>query len=128
MRRRTGATDPKKPIREYPKYLYYKGFHGAVKRIDYENEMLVFTLVDAASEIEFEASSFAAAKKTMAKVVEEYLVAGGESEYYPGNFLVRCDPELHRQVAVLARQEELSLNKWMTQIIEEAIERRVKRR
>lgn len=127
-RRKTGVTDPKRPSRDYPRYLYYKGFHAAVKQIDYERELLMFALVDAADDVEFEADSFSQAKIKLEEVVDKYIKAGGESEYYPGNFLVRCDPELHRQAAVLARQEELSLNKWMGEIMMEAIERRTRRR
>ncbi len=40
---------------------------------------------------------------------------------FSGRFNVRLNPELHRQLAIHAAQEKISLNEWVIHTLEESV-------
>lgn len=55
----------------------------------------------------------------------EFCKERGEEPEKPfsGQFVVRTDPELHKDVSLAARREGVSLNKFVTKTLERAVRR-----
>jgi predicted HicB family RNase H-like nuclease len=70
----------------------------------------------------------AALKKAFAGSIEDYLAfcktRGEEPEKpFSGQFVVRTDPALHKDVSAAARRAGVSLNKFVTSALEKAVRR-----
>ena len=67
-------------------------------------------------------------KKAFAGSIEDYLafckVRGEEPEKpFSGQFVVRTDPALHKDLSSAARRAGVSLNKFVTSALEKAVRR-----
>ncbi len=105
------------------KTLHYKGYQASVEFED--NALFVKVLhiddllvaqIDKASETE---AAFEDLIEAYFKDCAEEGRAPGQP--FKGSFNVRLTPELHRQVAMRAAEEGVSLNKWIVQTIEERL-------
>lgn len=102
--------------------LRYKGY-VAIIDVDGDAALLhgeVFGLRDV---ITFEAESIPALKEAFKKSVEDYLEfcreRGEEPERpFSGRISLRIGPILHRELALKAREEGKSLNRWIGEKLE----------
>jgi predicted HicB family RNase H-like nuclease len=88
-------------------------FHGEVKNLH--------------DVITFEGESVAELRQAFQDSVEDYLEfcasTGAKPEKtFSGHFSLRVDPELHRCISLQAEKEDVSLNQWIAEKLEEAVE------
>lgn len=105
--------------------MEYKGYQGEV---EYDSQASVFhgELINIRDVVTFEGRSVDELEQAFRESVDDYLafcaVRGEAPEKpYSGKFIVRLSPELHRKLAVYARAKDKSLNRWVREVLEEAI-------
>lgn len=94
--------------------LSYKGFHGTV---DYslEDKILYGKVIDTRSLISYEGKTIEELTADFKDAVDDYLSMCEEHNETPeksftGNFNVRIDPQLHRELAIYSESHHQSLN------------------
>ncbi len=105
--------------------MHYKGYEAVVE-YDEEAEIFHGEVVNLRDVITFQGASVSELKEAMADSVEDYLAfcaeRGKEPERpYSGQFVVRAEPRLHRELASAARRAGISLNKLVTSVLERSI-------
>lgn len=107
--------------------ITHKGYTGI---FEYEPGIEMFTghVIDLRDQIYFEGTSIEELKLSMARAVDQYLdVCRMRNEEpdrpFSGRFNVRLDPSLHREVVKAAEMSHKSMNEWMTEAVEEHLER-----
>jgi len=105
--------------------MEFKGYQGEV---EFDSQAGVFhgELINIRDVVTFEGRSVDELEQAFRESVDDYLAfcaARGETpdKPYSGKFVVRVSPELHRKLAVYARAEDKSLNRWVREVLEEAI-------
>jgi predicted HicB family RNase H-like nuclease len=105
--------------------MEYKGYLGTV---EYDAEAKIFhgDLINTRDVITFQGKSVNEIEKAFRDSINDYIAwckeDGIEPEKpYSGKFNVRLSPELHRQIAILAKKKRISLNSF----VEEAITREI---
>lgn len=105
--------------------MNYKGYEAIV---EYDDEAEIFhgEVADLRDVITFQGKSVAELKKAFAASIEDYLAfckeRGEEPEKpFSGQFVVRTEPSLHKDVSMAARREGMSLNKWIATTLEKAV-------
>ena len=105
--------------------IQYKGFVG---RIEYDDEAGIFhgEVINLRDVITFRGESVQQLRQALQDSVEDYLefcAARGEEPERPfsGKFIVRIDPELHRQLFVLAKKKDTSINKLVSEAVEKIL-------
>lgn len=102
--------------------MTYKGYDAVVK-FDDEASLFHGEIVNTRDVITFQGTSVKELQKAFRDSVEDYLrfcADRGEQpdKPYSGRFVVRVSPELHREIAVRAGREGLSLNAFIQQALE----------
>ncbi|WP_423864711.1 type II toxin-antitoxin system HicB family antitoxin [Bradyrhizobium sp.] len=107
--------------------MTYKGYEAT---IEYDEDAGIFhgEVADLRDVITFQGKSVAELKKAFAGSIEDYLAfcnARGEAPEKPfsGQFVVRTDPALHKDVSAAARRAGVSLNKFVALALEKAVRR-----
>ena len=106
--------------------LTYNGYIGHVV-FDAEADIFHGEVINTRDVITFQGTTVAEIKKAFAESVDDYLAFCKERNKEPekpfsGKFNLRLDPELHRQVYVMAKQHHMSLNQWITETIKQHIQ------
>jgi predicted HicB family RNase H-like nuclease len=106
--------------------IKYKGY-GFKYCIDEENGVLFGEVVGINDVITFQADSVAGLIREFEASVDDYLAFCEESgvepkKPYSGKFVVRINPELHREAAALAESQGGSLNSLISKCVEEHLE------
>jgi predicted HicB family RNase H-like nuclease len=106
--------------------LKYKGYIG---QFSYEEGDDAFhgTVLNLRDVIHFQGRSIDELRQSLVDSVEDYLAwcaAEGRPPEKPftGKFIVRVPPELHRKVNAHAQAEGVSLNQWIADALEKAVE------
>ena len=107
------------------KHLKYKGYLGTVEP-DFENNILYGRLAFIRDLVTYEAETLADLEREFKTSVDLYLqscVEDGKEPDTPfkGVLNVRLDPELHRRVAEMAMEEDLSLNAFVNKALEKEV-------
>ncbi|MGB5597010.1 MAG: type II toxin-antitoxin system HicB family antitoxin [Crocosphaera sp.] len=97
--------------------MKYKGYEAVVS-LDDELGIFHGEVINIRDVITFQGQSVEELRKAFIESVEDYLEFCSERGEEPdkpfsGRFLVRIDPELHKQIYVKAKQEGKSLNTWV---------------
>jgi predicted HicB family RNase H-like nuclease len=105
--------------------MKYKGYESVVE-FDDEAEIFHGEIINIRDVITFQGSSVEELKQAFKDSVDDYLEfcqQRGEEPDKPfsGKFVVRINPQLHKVIAVRARQEGKSLNSWIEQQLSESI-------
>lgn len=105
--------------------LIYKGYIGHVE-FDDEAEIFSGEVINTRDVITFQGKTVAEIKRAFRDSVDDYLTFCEEREEEPekpfsGKFNLRLEPELHRQVYIVARQHKMSLNQWIAEAIKHHI-------
>ena len=105
--------------------MEYKGYLGMV---EYDAEAQVFhgDIINTRDVITFQGTTVKEIEQAFRDSVNDYITwckeEGEEPEKpYSGKFNVRLSPELHRQIAVLAKQKRISLNAFVEKAIAKEI-------
>ena len=101
--------------------LIYKGFYGSVE-YSATDDCFFGKIIGISDLVTFEGISVENLKKAFKEAVDDYLIickeAGKEPhKSYKGSFNIRISPELHREAAVLAYREGISLNAFVERAI-----------
>ena len=101
--------------------LKYKDFYGSVE-YSAADECFFGKIIGTADLVTFEGESVDSLKMAFAEAVEDYIVlckeAGKEPQKsFKGTFNIRISPELHREAAVIASKEGISLNAFVERAI-----------
>lgn len=106
--------------------MEYKGYIGKVE-IDEEAGILHGEVINIRDVITFEGKTVEEVQQAFRDSVEDYLAfcaeRGEEPEKpFSGKFVVRLPVELHRKAYVRARLADKSLNRWVKEVIESAVQ------
>jgi predicted HicB family RNase H-like nuclease len=107
--------------------MEYKGYIGKVE-LDEEAGILYGEVINVRDVITFEGTTVEEVQKAFRESVDDYLdfcAQRGESPEKPfsGKFVVRLPAELHRKVYVQAKMEDKSLNNWVKDVLQGAIQK-----
>ena len=104
--------------------LHYKEFQGSV---DFEDGRLIIRLLHIDDLVTTEIDSATQAQCAFEELVDDYIQTCIDLKKEPckpfkGTFNVRVAPELHRQVAMAAVDKGQSMNGWISDALEFAVE------
>ncbi len=107
--------------------LKHRGYCGTVD-VDLDSGILCGSVLYINSLLVYEASTVEELRERFKEVVDEYLDDCKREGIDPdkpcsGSFNIRINPELHRQLAMLATENDRSLNEEVRAAIEEHVER-----
>ena len=104
--------------------MEYKGYLG---KVEFDDEAQVFhgEVINIRDVITFEGTSVEELQRAFEESVDDYLDFCRERDEDPekpfsGNFIVRVDPDLHRDIYVRSRTEDKSMNHWVAEKLREA--------
>lgn len=103
--------------------LSYKGYHATVG-YDAEDNIFVGKVFGIRDTLAFHGSSVQELNDTFHDCIDTYLQVCAEQgltpdKEYKGSFNVRISPDLHRQAALTAEQEGITLNQFIQKAIED---------
>ncbi len=106
--------------------MEYKGYIGKVD-IDDEAGILYGEVINVRDVITFEGASVDEVQKAFRESIDDYLdfcSQRGESPEKPfsGKFVIRLPAELHRKAYIQAKLEDKSLNGWVTEVLQNALQ------
>ena len=106
--------------------MEYKGYIGKVE-IDDEAGILYGEVINVRDVITFEGATVDETQEAFHKSVDDYLefcAKRGESPEKPfsGKFVVRLPTELHRKAYIQAKLEDKSLNSWVAEVLQSALQ------
>ncbi len=106
--------------------LKYKSYTGSVE-YDSEEETLFGKVINANAVITFVGKSTVDIKKAFEDSVDCYLETCKKKGIEPkkpfsGNIRLRIDPKLHQKVSIKAAEKSSSLNTFISEAIEQAVE------
>ena len=106
-------------------YLKYKNYLGSVEYSE-EDDCLYGRVIGIRGLISYEGTSLEELKKSFYQVVEDYLELCKQQNKIPetafkGSFNVRIDPELHRNIVIRAKEENMTLNAFVKEALRKAI-------
>jgi len=111
------AATRKERIAKRKNIIDYKGYTG---KIEFDDEASIFhgEVLDLSDVITFQGTCVDDLRQAFEDSVDDYLEfceeLGREPEKpYSGNFVLRVDPKLHRELTVRAKSENMSLNQWI---------------
>ncbi len=101
----------------------YKGYTGRIDFADSDTGWFTGSVEGIQDVVTFEGKTVPQLQKAFRESVEEYLKFCNELKEAPekpfsGKFVLRLSPELHRLTYDAARQEEASMNTWITKAVE----------
>ena len=108
--------------------MEYKGYIGKVE-IDDEAGIMHGEIINIRDVITFEGTSVDEIQKAFRESVDDYLdfcAQRGEAPEKPfsGKFVVRLPAELHRKAYIQAKLADKSLNGWVTDVLQTALQER----
>ena len=106
--------------------MEYKGYIGKVE-IDEEAGILHGEVINIRDVVTFEGQTVGELQQAFRDSVEDYLAfcaQRGEAPEKPfsGKFVIRLPTELHRRAYVKAKLADKSLNSWVTEVLETAVQ------
>ncbi|EYU16135.1 type II toxin-antitoxin system HicB family antitoxin [Photorhabdus aegyptia] len=107
------------------KYLKYKGYSGTIE-FDLENNTLFGKLEYIRDLVTYEAKTIVELENEFKISIDLYLQDCKELNKnpdvsYKGIFNVRVNPELHRKIAELALEEDVTVNAFVNQALENEV-------
>jgi len=109
--------------------LNYNGYIGHVE-FDDENEIFVGEVINMKDVITFQSKTAHGLKRAFIDSIEDYIEFCHKRNEDPerpfsGKFNLRISPELHREAYIAAKISGLSLNTWVSNVMQHAIQDRV---
>ena len=111
--------------RDFMNTMTYKGYIGQVT-LDEEAGVFHGQVMNARDIITFQGRTVRELRKALKDSIEDYLEFCRErgedpDKHLSGRFVLRIDPELHREVTIAAVREGKSLNKWVAERLEREV-------
>jgi len=105
--------------------MKYKGYTADV-RYSEPDQLLVGRVLDINDIIVFEGESVNKVTSAFHEMVDDYLTDCAKDGRDPdkpfsGKLITRMPPDIHRQVFVTAKREEVSINSWLVEAVEEKL-------
>lgn len=104
-------------------------YEGYIGKVDLDSEAGIFhgEVINIRDVVTFEGRSVEELQKAFIDSIKDYLAfcaARGEDPEKPfsGKFVIRLSPELHRKAFIKARLSDKSLNSWVSEVLEQAVE------
>ena len=101
--------------------MEYKGYLGTV---EYDSQARIFhgDIINTRDVITFQGKTVNEIERAFRESIDDYIAwckeEGVEPEKpYSGKFNVRLPPELHRQISILAKKRQISLNNFVEKAI-----------
>ncbi len=109
------------------KQLNYKGYTGSIE-YSREDDLFFGKVFGIQSLISYEGKTGKELEKDFQEAIDEYLetckLNGSTPEKaFKGNFNVRISPQLHYKAALLAMEENMSLNNFVAESIRDKIQK-----
>ena len=106
--------------------MEYKGYIGKVE-IDEEAGILYGEVINVRDVITFEGKSVEEIQTAFRESVDDYLAFCAKRKESPekpfsGKFVLRLPAELHRKAYIQAKLEDKSLNGWVTEVLQTALQ------
>ena len=105
--------------------MEYKGYLGIV---EYDSEAKIFhgDIINTRDVITFQGKTVNEIEQSFKESINDYITWCEEEEVepekpYSGKFNIRLSPELHRQIAVMAKKMRVSLNSFVEKAITDEI-------
>jgi predicted HicB family RNase H-like nuclease len=105
--------------------MEYKGYFA---KVEFDDDANIFhgEVINLRDVITFEGETVKKLKKAFQDSVDDYLdfcAERGENpeKPYSGKFVVRVEPELHKNITIEARKAGKSLNVWVSDTISKAL-------
>ncbi len=99
--------------------------------MEYDEDAEVFhgEVVNLRDVVTFEGKTVEELKKAFTESIDDYLEFCEErnedaEKPFSGRFLVRVDPTLHKRIHVQSKLENKSLNSWVNEVMESAVDYR----
>jgi predicted HicB family RNase H-like nuclease len=111
--------------------MTYKSYEAIVE-FDEDADIFHGEVINLRDVVTFQGHSVDELKRAFSESVDDYLAfckARGEEPEKPfsGQFVVRAEPSLHKAMVSAAKRAGVSLNKWVTATLEDAVRRRRRR-
>lgn len=105
--------------------LEYKGYHAKIE-FDAEDKIFVGEVFGVRDSLNFHGKSVDEIQEMFHQTIDNYLELCAELDRQPdkefkGSFNVRIDPALHRQAALKAEQDHMTLNQYVERAIRSAV-------
>ena len=105
--------------------LKYKDFYGSVE-YSANDECFFGKIIGSSDLVTFEGNSVENLKTAFIEAVEDYIVLCNElgkepQKTYKGSFYIRISPELHKEAAIMANRNRLSLNAFVEKAIRDVV-------
>jgi predicted HicB family RNase H-like nuclease len=105
--------------------MEYKGYFAKVE-FDDDDNIFHGEIINLRDVITFEGETVKELKQAFQDSVDDYLdfcaERGEEAEKpYSGKFVVRVEPELHKNITIEARKKGMSLNVWVKKALSRAL-------
>jgi len=105
-----------------------KPYKGYAAKVTVDDELRVFhgEVLGITDVVTFQAANYDELETAFHDSVDDYLdfcQERGEApdKPYSGRFVLRVAPELHRRASLAAKQADVSLNEWITSVLERAL-------
>lgn len=110
--------------------IEYKGYYAKIE-YSVEDQVLFGKIEGIRDLVNFESDSANDIEKEFQKAVDDYLdfcksVGKNPDKPYKGTFNVRISPNLHKKIAEMAFQRNMSLNSWVEEALNEHIKDDIK--
>ena len=107
------------------KMMAYKGYHAQIEYND-EDRLFVGKVFGITDALYFHGATVTELEDLFHQSIDNYLMmcqrSGKEPEKeFKGSFNVRISPELHKEIAIQAASEGISLNQYVQQALEKAL-------
>ena len=105
--------------------MEYKGYFAKVE-FDEDDNIFHGEIINLRDVITFEGETVKELKEAFQGSVDDYLDFCAERDEdpekpYSGKFVVRVEPELHKNITIEARKEGKSLNVWVNDVISKVL-------
>lgn len=105
--------------------LEYNGYHATVT-YDAEDEVFVGEVFGITDSLSFHGSSIEELKKMFANSIDNYLevcarLGKTPDKEFKGSFNIRISSDLHKQIAMLAAQEQITLNQYVVNALNKSV-------
>ncbi len=106
--------------------MAYKGYYAKVE-FDDEANILHGEVINLRDVITFEGQTVSEIRQAFRDSIDDYIafcLERGESpeKPYSGEFVVRVEPELHKDITIEARKTGKSLNVWVKEALTKVLE------
>jgi predicted HicB family RNase H-like nuclease len=108
--------------------MHYKNYYGSV-HFDQDDLIFYGKVQFIRALVSYEGTTAKGLKKAFQQAIDDYLYTCKEQGLDPeipfkGSLNIRVGQDLHRQIAIAAAKDDISINKFITQTLKEVVDQR----